>query len=83
MTQRKCFSQRASSELGQIKTNPASGSFCGTVRSNNGKSMRKELLGNSKHIPVTPKLFVCNMIAGLFVFKASVELVRGEWERVC
>ena len=45
--------------------------------------MGKELLGNSKLIPATPRLSVFTMTAGLLVFKASLELVRGEWDRVC
>lgn len=45
--------------------------------------MGKELLENSKLIPATPRLSVFTMTAGLLVFKASVELVRGKWDRVC
>lgn len=63
----------ASSELGSIKTNP--------VRSNNGSSGVKGLLDNSKLIALTPKLLVFTMIAGLLVFKTSVDL--GEWDRAC
>lgn len=45
--------------------------------------MGKELLGNSKLVPATPRLSIFTMTAGLLVFKASVELVRGEWDKVC
>lgn len=48
------------------------------VRSNSGNSRVKRLLENFKIIPMTPKLLVFTMIAGLLVFKTSVELVRGE-----
>lgn len=43
--------------------------------------MGKELLGNSKLNPATPRLSVFTMTAGLLVSKASVELVRGKWDR--
>ena len=45
--------------------------------------MGKELLRNSKLTPATPRLSVSTVTARLLAFKASVELVRGEWDRVC